>query len=274
MENNNKNGLNKMDLNKMNMVQLRALAKENNLRGYSRLRKNDLINMIFELLEVGNNEEEIKEEIKDENQMNKKLTRNKRKKISQKASKLSKKSKNLKIDINDLKSQKDDLEEKIKKVSGTTSAKFKGKKIRSMKREADKLNELIKERMKELEKIKTNPNIQEMFKTTQQSKENKRIKKKIEDLNRKIRRIKGENKTKNKAKNRLISKREALKLQLSDTTPKLIEGAFGGNYSKYRIEGIEGMDLPTFFSKIRSSIANVLRQEHPKDLYVLKRPHG
>ena len=88
MENNNKNGLNKMDLNKMNMVQLRTLAKENNLRGYSRLRKNDLINMIFESLEVTNNKEEIKEEIKDENQTNKKLTRNKRKNISQKASKL------------------------------------------------------------------------------------------------------------------------------------------------------------------------------------------
>ena len=105
MEKNNKNKISKMDLNKMNMVQLRALAKENNLRGYSRLRKNDLINMIFESLEVTNNKEEIKEEIKDENQTNKKLTRNKRKKISQKASKLSKKSKNLRIDINDLKSQ-------------------------------------------------------------------------------------------------------------------------------------------------------------------------
>ena len=84
MEKNNKNKTSKMDLNKMNMVQLRALAKENNLRGYLRLRKNDLINMIFESLEVTNNKEEIKEEIKDENQMNKKLTRNKRKKISQK----------------------------------------------------------------------------------------------------------------------------------------------------------------------------------------------
>ena len=133
-----------------------------------------------------------------------------------------------------------------------------------MKREVNKLNELIKEQMKELEKIETSPNIQEMFKTMQQSKENKRIKKKIEDLNRKIRRIKGENKTKNKAKNRLISKREAPKLQLSNATPKLIEGAFGGNYSKYRIKGIEGMDLPTFSSKIRSSIANVLRQETSK----------
>ena len=103
-----------------------------------------------------------------------------------------------------------------------------------------------------------------MFKITQQSKGNKRIKKKIEDLNRKIRRVKGVNKTKNKAKNRSISNREALKLQLNDTTPKPIEGVFGGNYSKYRINGIEGMDLPTFFSKIRSSIGSVLRQETPK----------
>ena len=149
-------------------------------------------------------------------------------------------------------------------MTSTTSAKFKGKKIRSMKREANKLNELIKERIKELEKIETNHNIQEMFKTTQQSKENKRIKKKIEAINRKIRRAKGGNKSGNKAKNRLIAKREELKLQLIDTTPKLIEGAFGGNYSKYRINGIEGMDLQTFSSKIRSSISSVLRKETSK----------
>ena len=169
-----------MELNKMNMVQLRALAKENNLRGYSRLRKNDLINLIFESLNVTINKDEIKDETKD--QTNKELTRSKRKKISQKASKLSKKSKNLRIDINNLKSQKDDLEEKIKRLSSNTSAKFKRKKIRHMKREANKLNETINEKTKELEKIETNPNIQRMFKTTQQSKEKRRIKKKIEDL--------------------------------------------------------------------------------------------
>ena len=55
---------NKMDLNKMNMVQLRALAKENNLRSYWRLRKNDLINMIFESLEVTNNKKKLKTKIK------------------------------------------------------------------------------------------------------------------------------------------------------------------------------------------------------------------
>ena len=144
------------------------------------------------------------------------------------------------------------------------NAGFKGKKLRSMKREAYRLNELIKERTKELEKIESNPNIQTMLKTSQQSTETKRIKKKIEDINKKIRRIKGENKSKNKARDRLVSKREALKLQLNDTTPKLIEGAFGGNYSKYRINATEGMDLPTFLTKIKSSISNVLRKETSK----------
>ena len=122
-----------------------------------------------------------------------------------------------------------------------------------MKREATKINERIEEKTKELKTIEVNP----MIKTSQQSKENKRIKKKIEDLNRKIRRVKGGN----KSKNRLIAKREALKLQLNVTTPRLIEGAFDGNYSKYRIDGIEGMDLPIFCSKVRNSITNVLRKE-------------
>ena len=115
-----------------------------------------------------------------------------------------------------------------------------------MKREAAKISEKIQERTNKLKTIE----VKLILQTSQLSKANKRLKKKIEDLNRKIRRVKGGN----KAKNRLIAKREALKLQLSDTTPRLIEGVFGGAYSKYRINGIEGMDLPTFFSKIKSSI--------------------
>ena len=255
-KNNDKNKLNKMELNNMNMVQLRSLAKGNNLRGYSGLRKNDLINLIFESLNVAINKDdtEIKEQAT-KKELNKDLTKRQRKCMAQRASKTSKKSKNLRIDINNLKSQKDDLEEKIKRVSSTTSAKFKGKKLCHMKREAAKLNEQIEEKTKELRSIETSSNVQTMFKTSQQSKESKRIKKKIEDLNRKIRRAKG------KSKKNLMIKRDALKLQLSNTTPKLIEGAFGGNYSKYRINGIEGMDLPTFFSKIRGSISNVLRKE-------------
>ena len=46
-----------------------------------------------------------------------------------------------------------------------------------------------------------------------------------------------------------------------DLTPKLVEGASGGAYSRYRIDGVEGMDLPTFFSKTRSSILELLRRE-------------
>ena len=259
---------NKIELNKMNMVQLGALAKVNNLRGYSRLRKNDLINLISgssikkdENKDETNKNETNKSETKE---LNKELTKSQRKRMSQKASKLSKKSKNLRIDINNLKSQKDDLEEKIKKVSSAMNARFKRKKLRSMKREAYRLNELIKERTKELEKIESNPNIQTIFKTSQQSKETKRIKKKTEDINRKIRRVEGGNKSNNKARDRLVAKREALKLQLNDKTPKLIEGTFGGNYSKYRINAIEGMDLPTFFTKIESLISNVLRKETSK----------
>ena len=122
-----------------------------------------------------------------------------------------------------------------------------------MKREAAKISEKIQEQTNELKTIEVKPILQ----TSQLSKANKKLKKKIEDLNRKIRRAKG----RNKAKNRLIAKREALKLQLSDTTPRLIEGAFGGAYSKYRINGVEGMDLTTFFSKIKNSISDILKKE-------------
>ena len=86
---------------------------------------------------------------------------------------------------------------------------------------------------------------------------NKRIKKKIEDLNRKTRRVKGGG----KVKRNLIAKRDALKLQLIDQNPRLIEGTFGGAYSKYRTDGVEGMDLPTFFSKTKNSVLNILKKE-------------
>ena len=56
----------------------------------------------------------------------------------------------------------------------------------------------------------------------------------------------------------LIAKRDTLKSQLVDLTPKLVEGAFGGAYSGYRIDGVEGMDIPAFFSKTRDSILKLL----------------
>ena len=50
-------------------------------------------------------------------------------------------------------------------------------------------------------------------------------------------------------------------MQLVDLTPRLIEGAFGGANGKYRIDGVEGMDLPKFFSKTKDSIVSVLKRE-------------
>ena len=243
--------MNKTDLNKMKMPQLRELAKERNLRGYSRLRKADLINFINESLHeepVMGKPQDKKQHVANNLGKPNTLSKSKLKRNRNKASKLTKRSNSLRIEINDLKSQKDDLEDRINKASKSANARFKRKKIRSMKRKATKIYEEIEKRTNELKVIEV-------------SREKNKLKKKIEDINRKIRRVKGGNKTKNKATNRLIAKREALKLQLIDTTPKLIEGAFGGNYSKYRINGIEGMDLPTFFSKIRSSIINILKKE-------------
>ena len=113
----------------------------------------------------------------------------------------------------------------------------------------------IEQLTKRLKEIESNPKFQESIEISQKSQENKKVRKKLEEINRKIRKVK------DKSKRNLIRKREVLKLQLIDGSPKLIDGAFGGNYSKYRIEGIEGMEVPTFSSKIRASIGNVLRKE-------------
>ena len=202
------------------MTQLRALAKEYKLRGYSRLRKADLINFINESLHEdephmgfarapGPIEQPQKDETLNE-KLNETLSKRQLKRRRNKASKLSKKSKNLRIEINDLKSKKDDIEDKIARASSSTSTRFKRKKIRSMKREATKINERIEEKTKELKTIKEKTKelktieVNQTARTSQQSKENKRIRKKIEDINRKIRRAKG------KSKRNLMIKRDSL----------------------------------------------------------------
>ena len=55
-----------------------------------------------------------------------------------KDSKLNKEFKRLKADIDNLKSQMDSLKDKITKASESTNARFKRKKIKSMKRDFDK----------------------------------------------------------------------------------------------------------------------------------------
>ena len=67
-----------------------------------------------------------------------------------KDSKLAKKFKNLDAEINNLKSQMEELENKITKASKSNNAGFERKKIRSMKREADKITEKLRESEKAL----------------------------------------------------------------------------------------------------------------------------
>ena len=54
-------------------------------------------------------------------------------------------------EIDNLKSQMDSLKDKITKASESIYARFKRKKIRSMKRDFDKINEKLKESEKKLE---------------------------------------------------------------------------------------------------------------------------
>ena len=67
-----------------------------------------------------------------------------------KDSKLVKKFKSLDAEIGNLKSQMEALEDKITKASKSTNAVFKRKKTRSMKREADKIAEKLRESEKKL----------------------------------------------------------------------------------------------------------------------------
>ena len=119
------------------MNELRSLARERNLRGYSRLRKADLINLLRTHIRVSPDSTLGANNQTDEQMPlttpTKPLTKRQIKRRRNKASKLSKRTKNLRIEIDDLKSQMDNIEDKIAKASSSTSARFKRKKIRSMK---------------------------------------------------------------------------------------------------------------------------------------------
>ena len=83
----------------------------------------------------------------------------------------------------------------------------------------------------------------------------KHIEVKIAEINKKIRRAK-----KNRIRSALITKREALKAELN-WGPRLLEGAFGGAYRRYRMDGMPGMDPDTFFNRIRRFLIDLLKRE-------------
>ena len=158
-------------------------------------------------------------------------------------------------EIDNLKSQIEELENKIIKATQITNARFKRKKIRSMKRNVVKAIEKLKESEKSFKSIESR------IPKNNNSKRNssKRIENKIAELNKKIRRAKNK-----KNKERLIAKRNSLKIELS-WGPKELEGAFSSAYRCYRIDGIERkghvLDVDTYFARTRKFLIDLLDKE-------------
>ena len=146
-------------------------------------------------------------------------------------------------EINNLKSQIEVLENKIIKATQSTNARFKRKKIRSMKRDVVKAIEKLKESEKSFESIES--------RIPKNNNSNKRIENKKAELNKKIRRAKNK-----KNKECLIAKRNSLRLGLKE-----LEDAFGGAYRHYRTDGIEGMDVDTYFARTRKFLIDLLNKE-------------
>ena len=155
-------------------------------------------------------------------------------------SELAKKFKKLEKENDNLKSQIKALKDKITKVFEITNARFKRKKMRSMKREADKIAEKLRESEKALKLLE--PRVLPKDPTLKQhpANRNKHIEAKIDELNKKIRRAKNR-----RNKEYLIAKRNSPRLDLI-WGPRLLEGAFGNAYRRYRIDGIPSMDPDTF----------------------------
>ena len=150
-------------------------------------------------------------------------------------------------EINNLKSKIEELENKIAKATQSTNARLKRKKTRSMKRDVVKAIEKLKESEKSFESVES--------RIPKNNNSNKRIENKIAEFNKKIRRAK------NKInKECLIAKRNLLKIELS-WGPKELEGAFGGAYRCYRIDGIERMDVDTYFARTRKFLIDLPNNE-------------
>ena len=235
----------------LRMPELTALARERKLRGYSRLRKAELIAFLQD--EDRRQEEPPTQQLELEVPQPSAvvLTKRQLKHRRNKNSKLNKKFKNLSKEIDNLKSQIEELENKIAKAAQSMNAGFKRKKIRSMKRDVVKVIEKLKESEKSFKSIESR--IPKNNNSKRSS--SKRIENKIAELNKKIRRAKNK-----KNKECLIAKRNSLKIELSWGAKKL-EGAFGGAYRCYRIDGIEGMDVETYFARTRKFLIDLLNKE-------------
>ena len=266
------------------MPELKALARDRRLRGYSRLRKAELIVFLQDnehqaprrqrppppppqmstwepnrppQMSTWELEREQETEVR-QPELEAPLTKRQLKHRRNRDSKLAKKFKSLDAEISSLKSQMEALKDKITKASKSTHSGFKRKKIRSMKREADKIAERLRESEKKLELVE--PRVLKDLISGAPLKlhllnRSKRIEVKIAEFNKKIRRAK-----KNRIRSALVAKREALKAELN-WGPRLLEGAFGGTYRRYRIDGMPGTDPNTFLNRIRRFVIDLLKRE-------------
>ena len=125
----------------------------------------------------------------------------------------------------------DTLKDKIMRASKSTNAGFKRKKIRSMKREADKIAEKLRESEKKLElvepRVPKDPISRVPLKLHPLNRF-KRIETKIAKSNKKIRRAKNR-----RDKECLMAHRNVLRAELR-WGPIQLEGAFNGAYRRYR----------------------------------------
>ena len=185
------------------------------------------------------------------------LTKRQLKRRRNRGSKLAKKFKNLEKENKNLKSHMEALEDKITKASESTNARFKREKIMSMKREAHKITEKLRESeatYKLLEpRVPKAPSGAPL--KLHPPNRNKCIEAKIDELNKKIRRAKNR-----RNKECLIAKRNSLRLDLN-WGPRLLEGAFSNAYRRYRIDGIPSMDPDTFLNRIRRFLIDLLKKE-------------
>ena len=142
------------------------------------------------------------------------------------------------------------LKDKIIKASESTNARFKRKKIRSMKRKVDKINEKLAASEAKLESVKPRVRIDPIHRAPLKLhplNRSKCIETKIAELNKKIRRARHK-----RNKERLIAKREALCAELNWGSRQL-EGAFGRAYRRYRIDEMLRMDPDTFLIGLEDS---------------------
>ena len=149
----------------------------------------------------------------------------------------------------------DSLKDKITKASESTNARFKS---RSMKREADKISEKLAASEAKLESVKPRVMIDPICGGSlkrHSPNRSKHIETKIAEFNKKIRRARHR-----RNKECLIARREALHAELN-WGPRQLEGAFGGAYRRYRIDGMPGMDPDTFFNRIRRFLIDLLKKE-------------